>query len=380
MDDIKGVTKRGKNTYRFTLSLGFDGNGNNIRKTKTFKVPDGTSDTKAKKLVMAAYSDFQRQYKYSQDLEEHMRFNELVEIYFRDFAPNELKPVTRYNYEKDLAIHITPIFGNRKIMSIKTSELTTFFTHLDLAAETTRKLRTIMSSVMNFGVKQGYIPKNPCHGALYKKETATVKKIKYLDDKQSRKLMELTSEYSIFNTIIQMLLFTGLRIGECLCLEWDDIDFEHSTVSVSKTLAYAYFQSYESSVKTLLSHRTLKLSEYSMSLLKRHKEKQDELKAIVGKAWKHPSIVFTTEIGEYINYGSINDKLKALLEANDLPIVTVHALRHTNASLMINSGVDIKAVSARLGHCNISITADIYAHIFEAYQARIAQSIEDKLL
>ena len=242
--DIKGVTKRGKNTYRFTLSLGFDGNGKNIRKTRTFKVPDGTSDTKAEKLVMAAYSDFQREYKFSQDLEEHMRFNELVEIYFRDFAPNELKPVTRYNYEKDLAIHIIPVFGNRKIMSIKTSELTTFFTHMDLSPETTRKLRTIMSSVMNFGVRQGYIPKNPCRGALYKKETAKAKKIKYLDEQQSHKLMELTSEYSIFNTIIQMLLFTGLRIGECLCLEWDDIDFEHNTVSVSETLAYAYYEKY----------------------------------------------------------------------------------------------------------------------------------------
>ena len=377
---IKGVTKRGKNTYRFTLSLGFDGNGNNIRKTRTFKVPEGTSDTKAEKLVMAAYSDFQREYKYSQDLEEHMRFNELVEIYFRDFAPNELKPVTRYNYEKDLAIHITPVFGNRKIMSIKTSELTTFFTHMDLSSETTRKLRTIMSSVMNFGVKQGYIPKNPCHGALYKRETAKAKKIKYLDQQQSRKLMELTSEYSIFNTIIQMLLFTGLRIGECLCLQWDDVDFEHSTISISETLAYAYYEKYESTTKNTQSVRTLKLGEYSMSLLKRHKEKQDELKAIVGKAWKHPDFVFTTEIGEYINYGSINDKLKALLEENGLPILTVHALRHTNASLMINSGVDIKAVSAQLGHCNISITADTYGHIFDAYKARIAQSVEDKLL
>ena len=377
---IKGVTKRGEYTYRFTLSLGFDGRGKNIRKTKTFKVPEGTSPTKAEKMVMEEYTKFRKEHQHSQNLEEHMRFKELVEIYFRDFAPNELKPVTRYNYEKDLAIHITPIFGNRKIMSIKTSELTTFFTHMDLSSETTRKLRTIMSSVMNFGVKQGYIPKNPCHGALYKKETATAKKIKYLDDKQSRKLMELTSEYSIFNTIIQMLLFTGLRIGECLCLEWDDIDFEHGTVSVSETLAYAYYEKYASTTKNTQSVRTLKLGEYSMALLKRHKEKQDELKAIVGKAWKYPTFVFTTEIGEYINYGSINDKLKALLEENELPILTVHALRHTNASLMINSGVDIKAVSARLGHCNISITADTYGHIFDAYQAKIAQSVEDKLL
>ena len=62
-----------------------------------------------------------------------------------------------------------------------------------------------------------------------------------------------------------------------------------------------------------------------------------ELKATVGNAWKHPTVVFTTEIGEYINYGSVNDKLKAVLEANDSPIVTVHTLRHTNTSLMIIS-------------------------------------------
>ena len=309
-----------------------------------------------------------------------MRFSELVERYFRYFAPNELKPVTRYNYEKNLQIHILPTFGNRKIMGIKTAELTAFFTHLPLAPETTRKLKTVMSSVMNFGVRQGYIAKNPCQGALYKKETSKVKKIKYLNQEQSRKLMELTSEYSIFNTIIQLLLFTGLRIGECLCLQWDNIDFEHRTMSVSETLAYAYYEKYESSAKNSHSIRTLKLGEYSMSLLKRHKEKQDELKAIVGEAWQHPNFVFTTEIGRYIDYGSVNAKLKKLLEENGLPKVTVHALRHTNASLMINSGVDIKGVASQLGHGTVSITADIYSHLFDAYRARIAQSVEDKLL
>ena len=377
---IKGVTQRGENTYRFTISLGFDGNGKNIRKTKTFKVPENISNSKAEKMIRAAYTEFEREHKYSQDLEEHMRFNELVEIYFRDFAPNQLKPVSRYNYEKDLRIHILPTFGNRKVMSIKTAELTAFFTHLPLASETTRKLKTIMSSVMNFGVTQGYITRNPCQGALYKKDAAKKKKVKYLNQEQSRKLMELTSEYSIFNTIIQILIFTGLRIGECLCLRWDNVDFEHNTISVSETLAYAYYEKYESSTKNTQSDRTLKMGEYSMSLLKRHKEKQDELKKIVGDAWQHPEFVFTDEIGRYIDYCSVNVKLKKLLDENNLPKVSVHALRHTNASLMINSGVDIKAVSAQLGHCNINITADTYGHIFDTYKARIAKSVEDKLL
>ena len=117
-----------------------------------------------------------------------------------------------------------------------------------------------------------------------------------------------------------------------------------------------------------------------MSILKRHKEQQDKLKAVVGDAWKYPDFIFTTEIGDYMNYGSINEKLKKLLKENDLPCVTVHALRHSNASLLINNGVDLKAVSSQLGHCNINITADTYGHIFDEYKARISKSLEDSLI
>ena len=64
--DIKGVVQRGPNTYRFTISRGFDGNGKNVRHTMTFKVPEGTPPTKAEKLVRQAYTDFERKCKNSQ--------------------------------------------------------------------------------------------------------------------------------------------------------------------------------------------------------------------------------------------------------------------------------------------------------------------------
>ena len=62
-----------------------------------------------------------------------------------------------------------------------------------------------------------------------------------------------------------------------------------------------------------------------------------------------------------------------------MPTLSVHGLRHSNASLMINDGVDIKAVSEWLGHCNIAITGDIYSHIFDEYKSRIAKSLEHDL-
>lgn len=377
---IKGVVQRGENTYRFTVSVGFDGNGKNIRKTMTYKVPEGTAPSKAEKLVMAAYADFARRCKDSRELDENMRFKELVDIYLKEYAVNELKAVTRETYKCDLDVHLLPIFGNKKICDITTKSLTRYFTGLNKASETTRKLKTVMSSIFSYGVRQGYIQKNPCRGALYRKDTTKVKKVKYLDKEQCRKLVAATSEYSTVNTIIQFLLFTGLRVGECLGLGWKDIDFENGTVTVRNTLSYANKHWFLSTPKTATSHRTLKLSSYTKALLLTHKAKQDELKAVVGEAWVNPDVVFTSAIGEFYDRDTVNRQLKKILTANGMPPLTVHSLRHTNASLMINSGVNIKAVSSHLGHCNISITCDTYSHMFEEYEARIANALEENLL
>ena len=162
---IKGVTKRGENTYRFTVSDGFDGKGRQVRHTMTFRVPDGTAPTKAKKMVIEAYTDFSRKCKFSQGLDENMRFKELVDIYLRVYAQNELKPVTRNNYQRNLEMYMLPVYGNKKIKDITTQSLSNFFTGLDVAPETTRKFKIVMSSVFQFAVEQKYIKENPCQGA-----------------------------------------------------------------------------------------------------------------------------------------------------------------------------------------------------------------------
>lgn len=378
--DIKGVVQRGPNTYRFTVSNGFDGHGKNVRQTMTFKVPEGTPPTKAEKLVMQAYIEFANKCKYSQDLNENMRFKELVEIFIKQYAENELKPVTTYNYKRDLEIHILPVFANKKIKDITTQSLTKFFLGLDKAPETTRKLKTIVSSVFAYGVKQGYIKENPCVGALHKKDNVNKKKIKYLNKQQCQKLMQLTSEYSTLNTIIQFLLFTGLRIGECLALRWCNIDFVNDTITIENTLCFADDKWFLAAPKTNTSYRTLKLGTYTKELLLRHKREQDKLKEIVGNNWAHPDIVFTSVIGNFYDRSYVNKELKKILSSNDMPIISAHGLRHSNASLMINNGIDVKAVSEHLGHCNIAITGDIYSHIFEEYKARIAKCLEEDLI
>ncbi len=376
---MKGIQQRGPYTYRFTVSVGFDGNGKHIRKTMTFKVPEGTAPTKAEKMVKEAYTEFSNKCKGMKSLNENMRFKELVEIYFKIYAPNELKPATSYNYDKDLKRHMLPVFGNKKLKDIMTEDISTFLTNLNLSGETTRKMKTILSSVFSFGVRQGYIKTNPCVNSIYKKEKG-LKKVNYYNKQQCKQLMELTNGYSKFNYIIQFLLFTGLRCGECLGLRWCDVDFENDIISINNTLTYANKEWFLTQPKTVKSIRVLKLSTYAKQLLLKHKEEQDKEKSKVGNAWLHSEMVFTSCTGNFYDRSLLNTQFRRFLKKNEMPKLTIHGLRHSNASLMINNGFDVKIVSEHLGHCNVSITADIYSHIFEEYKAKVAQAIEYDLI
>lgn len=131
--DIKGVVKRGEYTYRFTVSCGFDGSGKHTRKTMTYKVPAGTAQGKAEKMVMQAYLDFEAKCKGTPRYSSNMRFKELAKIYLDEYGTYKLKPVTKYNYERDLELHILPVFGNKRVNSITTADLTNFFTTMNKA-------------------------------------------------------------------------------------------------------------------------------------------------------------------------------------------------------------------------------------------------------
>lgn len=377
---MRGITKR-PNTYKFTVSLGFDGDGNHIRKYTTFKPPIGATDKQADKLAQQAYFKFEQKCKGMKNLRENIKFCDLVDTYFAEYAANELKPVTTYNYNIAINTHIMPVFGNKKIKDIDISDITAFLTKSGFNSSTSRKLKIILSSVFSYGVNQKYISYNPCKRALYVKDNVHIEeKIKCYNVNQAKKLLDIVKDYSVFNTIIKVLLFTGMHVGECLALDYGALDFENRFIRIQKTLTYADKEWFLTKPKTKNSYRTIPMNDFIYNLLLEHKAKQDIIKTEFGSTWKHPEMVFTSRTGNYYDRSLLNQQFKRLLERNDLPHLKIHGLRHTSASLMIHNGVDVKSVLSQLGHCNISITGDIYIHIFEDYKARIATGLENTLL
>lgn len=381
-----GIIER-SSSYRFTVNLGTDVNGKQIRKTKTWHAPESaTTEKKRDKLAIAAYHDFKNHCKGMQSLDENMRFKDLCkQYYFTVYAPNKLKPITAYTYEKQVECKFMDYFGNKKISDITTAVLSEFFCNMKksdgkpVAPSTAKKAFTIMQSIIHYSVSQGYIKENPCIGVILpQKDVCEDNKRKFLTDEELPRFLALFEGYSDFNTMIKVLLYTGMRSGELLGLSWSDIDFTNNQIHINHTLSDVGGKKILTTPKTKGSKRIIHMSTTVCELLKERRIHQFELQCSL-ESFAHPEMVFTSGLGNYKDRSCLNTSFRRHLKKTEFSFMTIHKLRHSNATLLLNAGVDIKVVSEHLGHSDIGTTGNIYADVLNATRRKTADIIELKL-
>ena len=384
-----GIQQRG-NSYLFTVALGMDANGKQIRKTTTFTPPEGMSQGKADKLAKEEYVYFKNRCKGLLSFNENMRFSDLCEEYFKLYAPNRLKPLTAYNYENIVAFHFKEYFGNKKLKEITPVILTQFFCNLTVTDKdgtirpmkpaTIKRVYNVMQSICHFAVTQNYLKETPCRGVILPtKDSTKDDKRKSLTEEELPRFIALFDGYTPLNVIVKTLLFTGMRSGEALGLQWSDIDFDKKLIIVNHTLTDVGGKHFLTTPKTKTSKRIIYMSDNLVELLKEHKRKQHELIFALGKEFAHPEMVFTSALGNYKDRSCLNTSLKRFLKGTEFEFMTLHCLRHSNATLLLNSGVDLKVVSEHLGHSDVSTTANIYTDILDSTRKKTAEIIQFKM-
>lgn len=172
---MANINKRG-NTYRIRVYVGTDGNGKKIIKATTFVPPYDVSPKKAEKLAQEFAFAFERRCKGYPQLNENMRFAELADWYFENYAPVELKEGTLYNYKSAYKNHIAPAFENVKVKDITTPRLTQFVQSIKRHPETVRKIYVVIQSIFHRGVEQGFIRDTPCRNVILPKNKSKKKK------------------------------------------------------------------------------------------------------------------------------------------------------------------------------------------------------------
>ena len=248
-----------------------------------------------------------------------------------------------------------------------------------LSGKTVRNHHLLISSILSSAVEWQIIRDNPCNRV--KAPKVGNPSPKYLDEVQARQLLDLLEDAPMrYRTAVQVLLFTGLRRGELCGLEWQDIDFEREIIHVMRTSQYLpELGVFEDDTKTETSQRVAKVPRIVMDILRDYKSWQAEQRLQVGDQWLDTQRLFTNWNGAPIHPDTLTNWFHKFVQRNNLPPISIHSLRHTNATLMISSGTPVTTVARRLGHASPSTTMKIYAHAIQSADAAAAETLQDIL-
>ena len=278
--------------------------------------------------------------------------------WIRMYKEGAIREVTMKKYE------ITLVWLQRLVPDLRLSELNRIsYQQLlnDYAVyherQTTMDFHHQLKAAVLDAVDEGYIDRDPTRKAIIKGKTPREKKIKYLNQFELHTLLvhlHLTPEIN-WDWFIFIIAKTGMRFSEALALTPKDFDFSHQSLIVNKTWDYKGSGGFlptknKSSVRKIqLDWQTIiKFSELIRDL------PEDEPIFVKGPVYN----------------STVNDRLERYCKDLGIPVISIHGLRHTHASLLLFAGVSIASVARRLGHASMTTTQKTYIHIIQELENR----------
>ncbi|AFC68889.1 phage integrase [Streptococcus pyogenes MGAS1882] len=293
-------------------------------------------------------------------------FKELSHLWLETYKLT-VKPQTYDATVTRLNRHIMPTLGNMKVDKITASDIQMLINRLSKYYVNYTAVRSVIRKVLQQGVLLGLIDYNSARDIILpRKQPNAKKKVKFIDASDLKSFLEHleTSQHKRYNlyfdaVLYQLLLSTGLRIGEACALEWGDIDLENGTIAINKT--YNKNLKFLSTAKTQSGNRVISVDKKTLRSLKLYQMRQRQLFNEVGA--RVSEVVFATPTRKYFNASVRQSALDTRCKEAGIERFTFHTFRHTHASLLLNAGISYKELQYRLGHANISMTLDTYGHL-----------------
>lgn len=282
-------------------------------------------------------------------------------------AKHALKPKTLVLYTDVATNYLIPQLGNVRLVDLRAHHLDRMYAAITigkrgkpLSPSTIRRIHAVLRSALTTAVKRRLIPYNPAEHIELAPENP--KRPKPWTPDQCQTFLTASGQDRLA-ALYQLMLVTGMRRGEAIGLRWEDVDFEERCLSVEQQITEVRGKSVVGTPKTKRGTRLVPLDKETVAALRRHREAQDRERGAWGAAWNEAGLVFTREDGTALRPEFASRHFQGLTVKLGLPVIRLHDLRHTNASLALDAGVDLKVVSERLGHSQISVTADLYTHV-----------------
>lgn len=378
-------------SFSIRVHRGRDAKGKQLKPyTATFDVKDSWSEKTARKKAADFAATFEKACKEGAASDARLKFAAYCDYVINLKEQRGVKHSTINRY-KELTTRIYDEIGHIKLKELRVDHLNNLYTKLSqngvnkrtggkLSNKTILEHHRLISTVLEQACKENLVPFNVAKKATLPK--AEQKEVNYFQPEQIQAIVEALNHEPIkWKTLVHLLIITGARRGEILGLKWKNIDFKNNRIYICNNILYSPdIGVYEDTQKTEKSKRYVSLPSDTMQLLKDYKKYQTAERLRLGSYYQNRGFVFTNEAGNPLHPGSVTHYLRNFSKEYNLPHINAHAFRHTMASMLYFNGIDSVSISHRLGHAQVSTTANIYAHIMEAADQKNADVLADIFL
>ena len=354
--------------------IGYD--ENNLPKTKNVLA-------KTKSECMEKLKQLQEQYAppKSDKVKPNMPFGEWMDFWYQNYSKPKLRATTRAGYENRIYLHIIPELGDIPLNQLTQNDLQQFYARLkkngrllhaehyseSLSDTMVRGCHANCRSALEKAVQEGLIRVNPAVGCKLPPKKA--REMQVLTREEIQRFLIQAKAEGYFELFL-LELTTGLRRGELLALQWDDLNLETGELKITKQV----YRTKEdglliSQPKTKSSIRTVSLPQPLLAILKEYREG-------INSRWMFPSPL---KEDSPLDPAYIRTRLHLILEHAQCKQIRFHDLRHTFATMALGSGMDVKTLSSMLGHVSAATTLDIYTHITNPMRSEAAAKIDQRI-
>ena len=361
-------------SFKFKAYLGRDENGKQVFKCTTWTPVKTASESKLTALAEKEATIWERDLLCT--LAEEKRIAAPEEITFKDFVekkwiPNELNNAEHRNstiaFRRYLLLVIVDYLGEFKLKNINSTKIEEYLDYLkntyrtkqnkQVSQQTMRHHYCTLNLIFEYAVKLNYASTNPL--AKVKVPKLAKHKVDALSKGEVLKFIKEIDNLPLMQRMIYtLLLTTGVRRGECFGLQWGDVDFENRLIRIERNVTYT--KEYGVTVglpKTSAGVRKIPLTDRAITLLTDYRKEEERLAPLSGDMF-----LFHSADSRYQAHDPtyITKHMKRFMKRIGLPDMSPHDLRHTCASLLLQSGADVKSVQDILGHADASTTLNFY--------------------
>lgn len=287
-----------------------------------------------------------------------------IKEWMAQYKLNSVKPTTYDRLETSLNTLMNYAIASMEVHSIGTSDLQQFINDMvddGYALTTIKKQYHLVTAYLKFANTEGIIPR-PIYNNVHLPTRQAVKKKRrevygYSQVEQTALNHVLRTQARPGYAAAMLMMETGMRVGECLALTWDDVVWRRKGLRINKTLiriTNRHRMEVQEGAKSFTSNRTIPLSKNAYDLLTDLYNKE---------GYKH-TYVFQAQDGKPISYESMRYQIHCACEEAGVPYLGQHVFRHTFATNCYNRGCDVKILSKLLGHADVTVTYNVYIHLF----------------